>query len=179
MGPVYVANWITWRSQAFHDGWQWFLLPNGEPAIEVPVEIDFDNVLVKGYIDRVMVNPNGEVVVVDLKSGSRVPASTLQLGTYALGVKRKFDVTATLGSYWMARTGQLTEPASLLHYTPEIVGGWYGSAKKAIEAEVFIPHVGPFCGSCAVSPYCTAVGGDPAPLTKLKKMAEDNANPPF
>lgn len=158
-GPGMVAAWIQWRTLMFNRGWQFYELPDGKPAIEVPVEVEFDDVLVKGYIDRVMVTENGEAIVVDIKSGSRVPASTLQLGIYALGMARNFGVTPAIGGYWMARKGELAEVSSLLHYTPERVGAWFGAAKRGIEAEVFIPHVGPFCGTCSVAQYCAAVGG--------------------
>lgn len=159
-GPVFVTNWLIWRDTMFSRGWQFYQLPNGESAIEVPVEVEFDDVLVKGYIDRVMVTDDGEAVVIDLKSGSRTPASTLQLGIYALGMSRNFGISPTLGAYWMARQGNIAELSSLLHYTHDRVGAWFSAAKRGIEAEVFIPHVGPFCGTCSVAKFCTAVGGD-------------------
>jgi putative RecB family exonuclease len=160
-GPGMVQGWVRWRDRALDQGWQFYLLPNGDPAVEVPVEVAFNDVLVKGYIDRVMINPNGELIVVDLKSGSRVPDSTLQLGIYALGFARSFGTTPALGAYYMTRRSELSPSASLIHYTPEVVGDWFSAAKRGIEGEVFIPHVGPFCGTCAVAPYCTAVGGNP------------------
>jgi hypothetical protein len=163
-GPEFVANWIRWRTTKFNEGWQFLPMPDGSPAIEVPIQVVLnegtdDHVLVKGYVDRVLVNDDGEVMVVDLKSGSRLPASSLQLGIYGLGMQRNFGITAPLGAYWMARTGVLSQPSSLLHYTHDLVGKWFGNAQKGIEENVFIPHVGPFCGSCGVAPYCAAVGG--------------------
>lgn len=165
-GPAMVANWIRWRTNAINSGWHFFELPDGSPAIEVPVQVEFDDVLVKGYIDRVLVNPNGELVVVDLKSGSRTPDSSLQLGVYAHGMTRNFGVTPTIGAYYMTRKGDLAETRSLSHYTHEALGDWFSAAKRGIEAEVFIPHVGPFCGTCSVAQFCKAQGGDPAPLVK-------------
>ena len=164
MGPIMVEGWVRWRDSVIHKGWQFFELPDGSPAIEVPVQVEFDDVLVKGYIDRVFVNEDGEAIVVDLKSGSRTPDSTLQLGIYALGMARNFGIQPTLGAYYMTRKVDIDGMNSLLHYTPEVVGAWFSSAKRGIEAEVFIPHVGPFCGSCSVAKYCVAVGGDPTLL---------------
>lgn len=160
-GPAMVAQYLEWRMQRMEEGWQWFTTPDGKPAVEVGIQIELADVLVKGFIDRVMVNPDGELLVVDLKTGSHTPASTLQLGIYALGVERHFGVRPILGAYYMARKGQLTEPTSLLHFTEEQVGDWFSKAKKGIEAELFIPHVSSLCGSCSVRPYCTAFG---APL---------------
>lgn len=164
-GPVMVQNWVTWRDAKFAEGWQFYPLPDGSPAIEVPVQVEFDDVLVKGYIDRVMVNDSGEVIVVDLKSGSRLPESTLQLGIYALGMSRNFGITPSLGGFYMTRKGDVPRYTSLLHYTHDMLGNWFMAAKRGIEGEVFIPHVTALCGSCSVSPYCTAVGGSPAPLS--------------
>jgi hypothetical protein len=160
-GPEMVVNWCAWREARFAEGWRWLTdQPSG--SIEIPVEIAFDDVQVKGYIDRVMVNPNAEVAVVDLKSGSRQPESSLQLGIYALGMSEQHGITPSLGAYYMTRKGDITQPTSLLHYTRDLVGGWFSSAKRGIEAEVFIPNVTGFCNSCSVAQYCTAVGGNPA-----------------
>lgn len=163
-GGSMVWNWVNWREKKFAEGWQFLPMPDGRPAIEVAVQVEFPDVLVKGYVDRILVSPEGEVVVLDLKSGSRQPASSLQLGVYALGVARNFGIQPSLGTYWMARSGEHTQPVSLLHYTYETVGRWFTNAKNGIEAGAFVPKVGPFCGSCAVAPYCKAVGGDDTPL---------------
>lgn len=165
-GPDMVANWVIWRESLFTRGWSFYQLGEDKPAIEVPIEVTFDDVQVKGYIDRVFTDPNGSTVVVDLKSGSRVPASTLQLGIYSLGMADNYGTTPALGGYYMTRQSNMPETSSLLHYTRERVGAWFSAAKRGIEAEVFIPHVGPFCGTCSVAKYCAAVGGDESALAK-------------
>lgn len=165
-GQQMVADYVAWRQARLAEGWAYFPLPNGKPAIEVPVQVEFDDVLVKGYIDRVFINSDGEVVVVDLKSGSRTPESTLQLGVYALGMGRNFGVHPSVGGYYMTRKAGVGQYHSLLHYTHDLLGGWFSAAKRGIEAEVFVPKVTALCNSCSVAPYCTAVGGDPSPLTR-------------
>jgi CRISPR/Cas system-associated exonuclease Cas4 (RecB family) len=168
-GPDNVANWVRTRTHLFEQGWQFYIMPDGSSSIEVPVEITLnegadDEVKLKGYIDRVMVDPHGQVHVIDLKSGSQTPISTLQLGTYAVGFAAQYGVTPSIGAYYMTRKGEMSQAASLMKYTPELLGKWFGSAKRAIEAEVFIPKVGPFCNSCSVAQFCEAQGGDPSPL---------------
>lgn len=162
-GPGFAANWVTWRNERFNEGWS-FLDVDGKPGIEVPFEVTFGDTLVKGYIDRLMVDPHGQVWVVDLKTGSREPSSSLQLGVYALGMESQYGIGAPLGAYWMARSGNLGTTQSLQHYTSALVGNWFVKAKTAIEAEVFIPKVSPLCGSCSVRSFCAAVGGSDAPL---------------
>lgn len=160
-GPGFARLYAEWKREVFLEGWSFLELPDGNPAVEVPVQYDAGDVLVKGYIDRVMVDPNGQVVVMDLKTGSREPASSLQLAVYSLGLERNLGINAPLGGYYMARRGTIPSLHSLAHYTPELVGEWFTKAKAGIEAEIFIPKVSPLCSACSVAPYCTAVGGDP------------------
>lgn len=158
-GPQFVASWVTWRDARLAEGWHIL-----DPGIEVPVEFQAHDVLVKGYIDRVMVDPNGQVTVIDLKTGSREPSSSLQLAVYALGLERSHGYGAGLGGYWMARQGDVPTFHSLLHLTDGLVARWFADTKKAIEEEIFIPKVGPLCTACSVAPFCSAVGGDPSSL---------------
>lgn len=158
-GPAMTAKYLTWRDNLFNEGWQFYETPAG-PAVEVPVQLELGGVLVKGYIDRIMVNADGELIVMDLKTGNYKPASSLQLGVYALGVEHHLGVRPILGSYYMSRKAELTPPVSLLHYTPEVVGSWFARGKAIVENELFIPHVTSMCGTCGVRAHCAAVGGN-------------------
>lgn len=152
-GPLMVRNYHAYMRQLLGNGWQ-------IAGVETKFELILDgDVLLRGFIDRVMINPNGEAEVHDIKTGTRAPAWTLQLGAYSLGAQQAFGFKPTLGRYYMARQGETTPPASLLHYTPELLSDWFGKARKAIEAEVFVPHVTAMCTSCSVRDYCAAVGG--------------------
>ena len=174
-GAKMVTDWVGWRVNKKAEGWQFLTLEHeghSYRGIEVPIEFTYkadsgSEVDVKGYIDRVMVDPQGQVWVIDLKSGGRVPASSLQLGIYSLGLAEVYGVHAPLGAYYMTRQGDIAQTQSLSHYSRHVVGGWFSMAKKGIESEVFIPKVGMFCNSCSVRQFCTAVGGDPSPLTTL------------
>lgn len=101
-GPLMVDRWIDWRSNS---GWEIWRTPEGEPAIELGLMVDMAGVPVKMGIDRVMVTPEGEMVVLDIKSGSRTPQSDLQLAFYAAGLDLAFGIRPSYGTYWMARTG--------------------------------------------------------------------------
>lgn len=158
-GPLMLEQYVRWRDERFAEGWQWFRLPDDSPAIEVPVNFELAGVLLKGFIDRIMVNPDGELIVVDLKTGASIPPSMLQLGIYALGVKHHFGVQPILGAFYDARKGYMKDPGSLLHYTPELVGSWFSAARDGIEQERFIPNVTALCGSCSVRAYCPAFAG--------------------
>lgn len=102
-GEEMTVNYHKWITARKAEGWAFF-----EPhAIEVSIDFMLADVNVKGYIDRILVNPDGELVVIDLKTGSHTPASSAQLGLYALGVEHHFGVKPTIGAYYMARKNDL------------------------------------------------------------------------
>lgn len=156
-GPQFVAEYIKKMDQMRAEGWKLWTIEDGTPAIEIPFQVAIGSVPIKGFIDRVMVNPDGEMVVVDLKAGSKVPESTMQLGVYAVALEKTFGVRPILGSYFMARKAELTEPMSLLHYTEDVIGSVFDTAKRMIEAEIFLPQVSSFCKACGVRDYCTVM----------------------
>lgn len=168
-GQHMVIGWQQWVAARKAEGWSFYAMPDGAPAVEVPFHLTLGGVLVKGYIDRVMVNPDGEVVIIDLKTGNTTPSSSLQLGVYALGFHAITGVMPSVGAYYMARKSELSAMSSLLHYDATMVGDWFAKTKVAIEAEVFVPHVTNLCGTCSVAPYCRAVGGSDAQLLRSPK----------
>lgn len=162
-GPLQVQNYLEWRIARQQAGWE--LLHT-----EVAFNVTLGDTPVRGYIDRVFVTDAGEVVVVDLKTGSRAPASTVQLGVYRQGLKIQHGLDVHLGAYLMTRQAEKAHMPplhGLTHYTDEMLGRWFDKAKGIIEQDLLVPHVGPLCGSCTVAPHCEAVGGTP-PVTTRK-----------
>jgi hypothetical protein len=74
-------------------------------------------------------------------------------------VEKTFGVRPSLGSYFMARTGELTAPQSLDRYTEARLGSWAKGFELAMENKIFIPQVSTMCGTCSVNAACYAVGG--------------------
>ena len=151
-GPQMVLDWQAHMYRMLAEGWVML-------GVETPFELDLDGVLIRGFIDRVMVNPQGEAEAHDLKTGTRVPASTLQLGVYALGAEQALGVRPSVGRYYMTRTATFSPASSLLHYTPAVLTEWFGKTRFAIEHELFVPNVTAMCVSCGVREHCVAVGG--------------------
>lgn len=158
-GPEMLRAYHEHTQSLAADGWRLFEVVEGYPAVELQFLLEIGNVVVKGAIDRVYVNPDGELVVTDLKAGSRQPESAMQLGVYSVALENITGIKAILGNYYMARKGQTTEAVSLLHYTKEMLAGVFGTAKRMIEAEIFLPRVSSFCVSCGVRKYCTVMPG--------------------
>lgn len=156
-GPGMVDNWIRWRSK---HGWRIWATPSGDPAIELSQEFTTPaGRLIKGFIDRVMVTQEKDLVIVDLKSGARSPDSDLQLAFYRYCLYNTFGVDIRKGAYWMARTGEMTEVYNLTRITPALMNLYLARLDLAIDQEIFIPHISIRCRACSQRDYCLAYGG--------------------
>lgn len=129
-------------------------------ALELPFTIDAAGIELIGYIDQARVTQWGWLVR-DLKSGSRAPSSTFQLGVYAHALRLQYGVTGPiLGEYWMARKGEATAPVDLLKLWP-----WGAIVYQAHQAErghragLFPAVPSSFCGSCGVREACPTQTG--------------------
>lgn len=157
-GPKMVQAWIDWRRAS---RWLVWTAPDGTPAIELDIEVNMPGTdqPLKMFIDRVMQKPDGTLVIVDLKTGSRTPESDLQLATYRYGIFKKYGVLVNYGAYWMARKGEPTEPFNLSRYTPNLMETWFVRFIEAKAADLFIPHPTFLCRACGMRDYCAAFGG--------------------
>jgi len=160
LGPELVASYIKWRQRS---QWTLWLTPDGEPGIELDLAGQFPGaaLLVKAYVDRIFSDPiMDQLIVVDLKSGTRQPDSPLQLGVYGAGMAIKYGVHATWGYCFMNRKGELGKPYDLTKYTPEYVGKQFGYLNKAVDCGIYPAHVTNSCRMCDVSTACYAQGGE-------------------
>lgn len=149
-GPLMLQSWIDWRNGS---GWQLWYPEEGVPAVELGIEYAVDGAEIKMFIDRVMVTPNGELVVVDLKTGARTPSSDLQLAVYAAGIERKYGVRPQYGAYWMAREGMTSQLSSLDYLPTDRVEALVKNFDKARKAGIFLPNT-TNCFYCSVAQYC-------------------------
>ena len=69
-GPVFVANW---RRFLHGSPYQVALTPDMQPAIEISLDGTVGGVPFKGYLDRVLEDPKGNLILFDLKTGVRRP----------------------------------------------------------------------------------------------------------
>lgn len=156
-GPSMVQRWMDWREQS---GWRIWETPDGRPAIELEMYPSFDGVRVRMFVDRIMTVPaTGSLVIVDLKSGRRTPASDLQLGFYRTGLWQTFGVNVEFGAYWMARTGELTPIQDITRFTPGLMSAWLHKFVAARDAGIFLPNLSEKCRACGVNQHCHAYGG--------------------
>jgi len=155
-GPKMVDFWTQFRNDS---GYQIFTLPDGRPSIEVEMNEEINGIPMKAIFDRLLVTPNGELIIVDIKTGSREPASKTQMGIYAIMCEKAFGIRPVGGAYWMARTGELTDLVTLDQFTEQRLASWVTNFAKAVENDIFIPAPGIMCGTCGVNNACYVVNG--------------------
>lgn len=162
-GPGMVQRYAEWITAMESRGWQ-IATFGGYPAIELELFVHFGETPVKMGIDRVLVSPQGELLVTDLKTGARTPESDLQLGFYACGMEIAGLPRPTYGAYWMARKGELTQIVGLDHYTVSGITDELDQFNRAIKDRVFLPKRGSHCNNCGVQYACAAMKGPQAHL---------------
>jgi hypothetical protein len=167
-GPEMIEAWMEWKVES---GYTIATMPDGTPGVEVVLDVPFADEKQLGFIDRVMFDSDGELVIIDLKMGD-LPKSKLQLGNYKVALERKYGIRAKFGAYWMGKDGQLTPLTDLSVYTAPYLDSLYGQVWKGIRAGVFLPNVTSMCNGCGVKDYCRAVGGNKAITIPLVEVVE-------
>lgn len=159
-GPGMVQKWIDWRAN--HQDWHIWDTPEGAPAIETEFTITLPNgIVVKGFIDRIMVTPAGQLAPVDLKSG-RTPETQEQLGLYAVAMELEYGqmFRPDWGYWYDAQKGEHSSPLPLFDYTVGYFEDRYASGIAGINAGCFLAKPANNCKSwCGVASHCPAVGG--------------------
>lgn len=148
-GPVMFRSWVNWRVGS---GWQ-IAEFDGQPAIELGFKFPVGDALVQMYLDRLMVNEHGELVVVDLKSGSSSPKSPLQLAMYAYGCEQMLGVRPKWGTFWKAREGTTTPLVDLDAYPKDKIEYIVSGFDKLRKQGIFLPNLDE-CGWCGFNQIC-------------------------
>jgi putative RecB family exonuclease len=145
-----------------------------EPAErELYVEALLDSkLLLRGFIDRLDIAPDGAVRLVDYKSGSspnpEYEAKALfQMRFYALAVWRSRGVIPKVLQLVYLGNGEILkyEPdeADLLA-TERKVNALWQAIRAAEEAREWLPNRSRACDWCSFKAYCPAWGGTPPPV---------------
>jgi hypothetical protein len=170
-GAAIAQNFIDWY-EARDDVNVW-IAPDGRPAIELDLLVNFGDIPVKMYVDLVLEigRDNPALVVTDYKSGSTRPKNHRQLGIYATGIERTFGIRPRYGTYFMCRGGKngdefFLQPAELSapQYSYEYLSGLFETAERGINACSYPSNPGDACRTCQVAYACTEVQGEKAHL---------------
>ncbi len=153
-GHACVKAWQDWRME----NRQWRI-----ESIEEEIELELPSqIILKGFIDRVLHWPEvdpGSLGVLDIKTGTKRPASPLQLGFYRVGYELKHPGSLiTDAKWWMAKDGKAFD-VPIKHITVETIDRYATKFFKGVEGEVFLPNLGDACFFCAVKDHCFAYDG--------------------
>ena len=158
-------------------GWSIWHTPEGVPGIELEVNQMYGDILVKAFIDLVVVTDTGELAVVDLKTGRSMP-SNMQLGLYASSIEKTFGIRPSQGYYYDARKAQMIPTQNLARWTPALFEFMFDKFESGVKNQIFLPNVGMGCSSCSVSDYCYANDGSMAeimdPLYAIANKGDDD-----
>ena len=158
-GHRQLAMYATWVQQS---GYKVATLKDGTLLSEHETTTRFGDIEVKGFCDVVLQAPDGGLVVCDLKSGSRVPDKTTQLGLYKVALEQNHSddrLRIIGGMFFMTRKGEPTDVIDLSKYTSEYFTALFTMAESVREAKAFMPSPGDACRICDVSDACYTVGG--------------------
>jgi putative RecB family exonuclease len=145
--------------------------PNAVRAVgmELGLEVDLDEVRLRGIIDRLDLNEDGELVVIDYKTG-RAPSLRFERGRltgvhmYALMCERLFGRTPA-----EVRLLYLRDPVTIVAVPSEqsvrgqarrTLAVW-AAIERACEHEDFRPRPSSLCNFCGFQALCPAFGGAP------------------
>lgn len=164
--PIMVQRYIDWRKSTNWD----VAFFNDVPGIECDLNVYFEFGQFTGAPDRVFRLPSGQLVVADVKSGSTLPTSPLQLGTYANMLEMLGHERPAYGTYVMVKndpkkgTEVHTPLVPLDKYTTKYLEAVYGPTKACIELGAFPALPGDACRTCVVQKGCYAYNGEQSAL---------------
>ena len=138
-------------------------------GLELRLEAPVGALTLRGIIDRLELDAQGELVVTDYKTG-RAPSQNYELKSLAGVHFYSFLCEAVLGRRPAAirlmylRTGETitARPSeqSVRFITTRTDAVWRAVERACVTGD-FRPRPGGLCGSCAFQPWCPAYGGDP------------------
>jgi putative RecB family exonuclease len=145
-------------------------------GLELLMSVELGSLTLRGIIDRLELDDDGELVVTDYKTGTapREGFEQDRLGGvhfYALLCQRLLGRRPA-----RVQLMYLSKPEVLIARPSEqsVVGmerraqALWAAVERACERDDFRPRAGRLCDWCSFRPYCPAWGGDPALATELR-----------
>ncbi|MBN2624234.1 MAG: PD-(D/E)XK nuclease family protein, partial [Acidimicrobiales bacterium] len=151
-------------------------------GLELKVSADIDGVRLRGIIDRLELDADGELVVTDYKTGA---APSTQHERKRLSGVHIYSLLCEQLLGRRPRTVQLlylkaplaitTQPTDrTTRGTRRTLGAVWQAVERACEREDFRPQPSRLCDYCAFQAYCPSFGGDPAEARRLaEQLAAD------
>ena len=138
-------------------------------GVELTLDAHIGGVRLRGILDRLDRTPDGELVVVDYKTG-RAPSPNYEQARLAGVQLYALLCQEVLGQRpAQVRLLHLKEPTVIAaEPTEQVLRGQrtktlavWDAIERACRSEDFRPKTGPLCNWCAFQAFCPAYGGDP------------------
>jgi putative RecB family exonuclease len=138
-----------------------------------------DQLLIRGYVDRLDVSPDGELRVVDYKTGGAPreafeARALFQLKFYALALWRARGVVPRVLRLVYLRDAEVCDYApdseDLVRFERTVLALWR-AIERATETGDFRPKPSRLCGWCSHQAHCPAFGGTPPPYPEPSAVA--------
>lgn len=148
-----------------------------ESLVEATVD---DQLVIRGYVDRLDVSPAGELRVVDYKSGGAPreafeARALFQLKFYALVLWRTRGVVPRVLRLLYLKDAEACDytpdAEELMRFERTLVALWR-AIERATAARDFRPRPSRLCGWCAHQALCPAFGGTPPPFPERPVPAD-------
>jgi putative RecB family exonuclease len=145
-------------------------------GLELRLEVPVGSVRLRGVIDRLELDAEGELVITDYKTGS-VPNEYREQQRLAGVHMYAFMVNQTLGRRPVrVQLLYLSKPEAIIAVPSEQsvgavarkTGALWSAIATACARDDFRPSPGPLCNYCTFKPYCPAFGGDPQLAAELR-----------
>ncbi len=173
------AEWDTFHAEAEVLVQRYFELEDPVRVRPIGLELRLSATVgalkLRGVIDRLELDGDGELVITDYKTGS-VPGERYELQRLAGVHMYALMVEQLLGRRPVrVQLLYLSKPEAIIAVpSDQTVNGVARKSQalwKAIESacarDDFRPHPGPLCNYCSYQAYCPAFGGDPALAAEL------------
>ena len=144
-------------------------------SCELRVEVELaDGTLLRGFVDRIDVAPNGALRVVDYKTGKAPPEARglaeakamFQMKFYAVALLRSRDVMPSRLRLLYLADGQVLdytpELDELLRFEKTLMAIWRAIQNAGVTGD-FRPRPSRLCDWCAHHEHCPVFGGTPPP----------------
>jgi putative RecB family exonuclease len=138
-------------------------------GIELRLSADVGSLSLRGVIDRLDLRDNGELVVVDYKTG-RAPSINWEQKSLAGVHFYSFLCEEVLGRrpavirlmyLSSGETIEATPSAQSVRFITTRTTAVWQAVERACQTEDFRPRPGALCTSCSFQQWCPAFGGDP------------------
>ncbi len=139
-------------------------------GVELRLEAQVGDLTLRGIIDRLDLDADGQLIVTDYKTG-RAPGIKYEqsrLGGvhfYSFLCESVLGVRPTAIRLMYLRSGEIitaTPSSQSTRFITTRTSAVWKAVERACTTDDFRPRSGPLCNSCAFKTWCPAFGGDPS-----------------